>query len=410
MNFLNEIAGEYPNAVSFASGRPADAFFNLKRWLDAIPRYVGLVDGEGSNGLERLLAQYGRTNGLINELVAEQLLRDEGLRCQASHVVITAGCQEALALTLQSLCTMPGDVVLARNPTYIGVTGVADLFGIEIAPIDCPGESGLVDALQVAIGKVRAQGKNPKAFYVIPDFDNPTGTVLSVSVRRSILRLCAEQRIVILEDNAYGMFRYEGDRCPPIAAMDDFGSTIYLGTYSKTLCPSVRVGCAVVPEKLFGDSELSREMLDQLAQRKSFLTVNTSQFNQAMVGGVLLEEDRSLKRIVQPALELYKSNLETLTRCLTAAFAGYSDQFRWNVPEGGFFVSMELPFAFGAEEVLLCARKHHVIPMPMSFFSLDGTQTHRIRIAFSNVAGEQINVGVERLAQFLLERVSTRLR
>lgn len=408
MNFLNEIAGDFPDAISFASGRPADAFFDLERWLAAIPAYqhhVAERSGISFADAGRWLAQYGRTNGVINELIAAQLAADDGVLCEADRVIVTAGCQEAIALCVQVLCGAPGDVIIARNPTYIGITGVADLQGVEIVPLNCAVDAHLPGELRDVVLRLRREGKTARALYLIPEFDNPTGSVIGAAVRRDMLDACAEERIVVLEDNPYGMFRFEGERTPTMYSLDQAGSVIYLGTYSKTLCPTVRIGCAVVPPTLFGDPAASRGLVAALGELKSFLTVNTSQLNQALVGGILLEEGGSLAGQVAPQVDYYRANRDRLIRCLEAELGGLGADIHWNRPEGGFFLTLELPFRFGRDEVLECANEHQVIPMPMSFFSLDGSQQQCIRIAFSNVHPEAIAKGVERLAGYVRRKI-----
>jgi (S)-3,5-dihydroxyphenylglycine transaminase len=351
----------------------------------------------------RRLAQYGRTNGLINDLVAVQLEQDEGVKTRGEHVVVGAGCQEALALCLLSLCREKNDVVIARDLTYIGMTGVADLHGIEIVPLHAS-DDGLADELGRVVERLRREGKRARAFYLIPEFDNPTGTVLPLPVRKDLLKVCADERIVVIEDNPYGMFRYEGERVPTMFALDRAGSVIYLFTYSKTLCPAVRVGGAVVPETLFGDAGAARALVAELGERKSFLTVNTSQLNQALIGGILLSENGTLNRLVSPQRDHYRKNRDFLLSALADEFAGNEDGIRWNQPEGGFFLTMDLPFRFGQEEVLQCARERHVIPMPLSFFSLSGSAQERIRLAFSNVESTDIVEGVSRLGRFVAQQ------
>ncbi|WP_243412342.1 PLP-dependent aminotransferase family protein [Cognatiluteimonas telluris] len=407
MNFLNEVAADYPLAVSFASGRPAEAFFELDTWLEGIPRYFDHLasrDGRSADEVARLVGQYGRTNGLINDLVAMQLLADDGVRCRAENIVITAGCQEALALCVQALCVQPGDVVLTRNPTYIGITGVATLADVDLVALD-EGAGSVAEAIGRAARTLAAQGRRARALYLIPSFDNPTGATLSQTERLAILDVCQRYRIVVLEDNPYGMFRYEGEAAPSMATLDQHGVVVYLGTYSKTLCPAVRIGCAVVPETLFGDAGASRALLDDLGMRKSFVTVNSSQLNQALVGGVLLAEQCSLERLVAPARHHYRIHRDHLLGRLAAEFpngCGVS----WNRPEGGFFLTLELPFAFGQEQVSHCAENYQVIPLPMSFLALDGSQDRRVRMAFSNVSEAQIDAGVSRFADFVRETVA----
>jgi (S)-3,5-dihydroxyphenylglycine transaminase len=404
MNFLSEVALDYPDAISFASGRPAEAFFDVDAWLEAIPRfgrYLAARDGRDPVAVVRSLAQYGRTTGLINALVSAQLAHDEAITCPPERIVVTSGCQEALALCLQALCPHADDVALARNPTYIGLTGAADLAGITLVPLEEHAEGDTADAFRRTVVALRANGKRPRALYLIPEFDNPTGAVLSEREREALLAVSAEFGVVVLEDNPYGMFRFEGGRTPSLFSLDRTGLVIYLGTYSKTLCPAVRVGCAALPETFFGDASASRAFAVELSERKSFLTVNTSQLNQALVGGVLLAEGGSLGRLIEPARDFYRANRDVLLGSLAAAFADECERVSWNRPAGGFFLSVRLPFRFGRSEMLACASADGVIVMPMAFFALDGSQQERVRLSFSNLSPEEIATGVERFAGYV---------
>ncbi|TKC90357.1 PLP-dependent aminotransferase family protein [Trinickia terrae] len=407
MNFLNEAANDYPGAISFASGRPAEEFFSLDSWLSAVPVYqahAAKVSGESLPLAGRRLAQYGRTAGIVNALIAQQLRNDERIECDPQQIVVTAGCQEALALIVPALCRASGDVMLARNPTYIGITGVADFAGIEIRPVERHASESWEQALERTTARLRQEGKTPRGFYLTPEFDNPTGTVLSEAERRSIIAGCTAHRIVVLEDNPYGMFRFEGEPTAPMMTLDDSGCVIYLATYSKTLCPAVRVGAAVVPKQLFGSAAAAGRLRAELSERKSFVTVNTSQVTQALVGGVLLNEDASLARLVEAPRAHYRRNRDTLLSALETAFGERRGEVAWNRPEGGFFLSVTLPFDFGERETIECARDHGVIVMPMTFFSLDATRRREVRLAFSNAGVADIEAGVARLARYVDEK------
>jgi (S)-3,5-dihydroxyphenylglycine transaminase len=179
---------------------------------------------------------------------------------------------------------------------------------------------------------------------------------------------------------------------------------VYLGTYSKTLCPAVRVGCAVVPDRLFGETAAARAFATALAERKSFLTVYTSQINQALVGGVLIAESGSLRKRLAPAVDYYRRNRDLLVQCLQEVFGGFGENCAWNVPEGGFFLTLRLPFRFGQDELIECAGRHGVIPMPMSYFSFDNSNDRLIRLAFSNISGDSIRDGIARFAGFVDQR------
>jgi (S)-3,5-dihydroxyphenylglycine transaminase len=144
--------------------------------------------------------------------------------------------------------------------------------------------------------------------------------------------------------------------------------------------------------------------MHELSERKSFVTVNTSQLNQALVGGVLLQQDCSLAAYVQPALQFYRHNRDVLVAALTRELG--DTEVRWNVPAGGFFMSLQLPFDFHAEEMIACARDHQVLVMPMTFFALDSSRRNSVRMAYSNVSPDQIEAGVQRLSTFIKRRLA----
>lgn len=408
MNFLNEMAGKFPQAVSFASGRPAEAFFDIERWIAEIPRFVRHQAGQtGTSEASALnvMAQYGRTSGIVNAQIARQAGLDEGIACEASQVIVTAGCQEAISLCVTTLCQHPDDVLLVRSPTYIGITGVADLNGIEIAPFSSSTDDPLKSALAATLRDMEQRGKRVRALYLVPTFDNPTGTVIARAEREDIIALCAEKKIVILEDNPYGMYRFEGEPIPSMYELDTHGCVVYLGTYSKTVCPALRIGYAVVPHDLLGEAGAGATFLARLAQAKSFSTVNTSQIAQAVLGGLLLAEEGSLQRLVAPSIDFYRANRDAMVACLSAAFGGMDERISWNTPQGGFFLIVNLPFAFKAREAHICASDYGVLAMPLSFFALNDAHDNCVRLAFSNATPEAIRTGIERFSRFVKDQL-----
>lgn len=409
MNFLNEVAERYPNAISFASGRPAESLFALPEWITWVPEFVAYqAERRGADSARTfsLLAQYGRTNGIINELIARQLKSDHAIDCAAEQILVTAGCQEAMELLVKTLCEGPDDVVLVRDPCYIGITGAAVLNRVGLASFDCDSADGVPAALRAAVAAARLGGKRPRAFYVVPDFDNPTGSVLSRQAREDIVAFCADEGIVVLEDNPYGMFRYDGDDVPAMYALDRRGVVIYLGTYSKSLCPTLRIGFVAVPPTLLGIEGAGRALLDRLSQAKSFGTVNTSQVTQAIAGAVLLREGHSLRRVVAEGVALYRRQRDCMLAQLEHVFAGLQGRVTWNRPEGGFFLCVDLPFAFGQREVTRCAEEYGVLVMPLSFFSFGGRQDCRVRLAFSYASEARIKEGVSRFAACVRDRLA----
>ncbi len=407
MNFLNDMTMNFPQAVSFASGRPTEKFFALSEMMASLETYVSHTSQafriDRSEARNRI-AQYGRTSGVIGEQVARQLGIDEDLACSGDQIFLTSGCQEAIDFTVTSLCGADG-TLLVRSPCYVGATGVAELNGIEVAAFNCDEDARVPGALTDLLDTLQARGKLPRVLYLTPEFDNPTGEVMSIATRLEVIRLCADRGVVILEDNPYGMFRYEGEQSPSMFSLDDRGTVIYLGTYSKTLCPSLRIGFAVLPRKLGGSERATAELMELLGQRKSYSTVNTSQVGQAIVAGVLIEESFSLSRYAEKAREYYRGNRDALLESLSVYFRDLAGQVSWNAPAGGFFLIVNLPFKFGAEEANECAAHFGALVMPLSFFAMDNAQDRRVRLSFSNLTPERIRIGISRFADFVRTRI-----
>jgi (S)-3,5-dihydroxyphenylglycine transaminase len=359
-------------------------------------------------GITQRLLQYGPTGGLINDLIAQQLQVDEGIAATADRVLVTSGCQEAISLCLPALCPTLSDVLLVCNPTYIGATGAARNHRIPIEHIPNTG-SALAAYIEDAAKRLHDRGYNIRALYLIPTFDNPTGYVLDIQQREEILTLCARLRIVILEDNPYGMFRFDGVPVPSMAELDHTGCVIYLSSFSKTLAPSLRVGAATLPLTLFGSRNAREELMRELLERKSLLTLNTSQLNQGIAGGILLQQNMSLRSWVEPARSFYHHNRNTMLNCLDREFNAMNKQIRWNKPEGGFFISMSLPFDFDSDTVTDCALRHGIIVMPMRFFALDESQNRDIRLSFSSVSPQQIQEGISSLAKYVESRLASEM-
>ena len=408
VGFLNEIENHYPSAVFFAAGAPASGFLGrldlpvVQSALQTFMRH-GLGGQRNAGSLAGLL-QYGPTAGLINELVAEHLRVDSGLAGSGDRTLVTAGCQEALALCLPVLCPAPTDTLLVNNPTYIGAIGAARCHGIRVDGLDNTA-GDLAGQIEERAEAERSRGRTVRALYLVPSFDNPSGLVLGREQRDAILATCARLRIVILEDDPYGMFDYDGIAPPPMAGADRDGCVIYLSTFSKTLAPSLRVGAAVLPETLFGSRAAREELMRQLVERKGLLTLNTAQMNQAIVGGMLLERNFSLRDWIAPASESYRANRDALLAQLDSDFAGLADQVSWTRPGGGFFIAMTLPFPMDLDCALHCAKNHDVIVMPMRFFALDDSQNCAIRLAFSSVTPQQARDGARSLADYVRSRI-----
>lgn len=412
MNFLNEVTLEFPDAISFAPGRPAESFFDVPGTLAKLESFVayrGRQTGQSPAAIRAGLGQYGRTNGIINDLIARYLAIDERIDVAADAIMVTSGAQEAMSILLQGLFAPGRDALLVSEPNYIGMTSAARVLGIEIEPIPVDPDGVQLGALRDAIERVRRRGRQPKAFYDIPDFHNPLGTAMALERRHELLRLAAETGILVVEDNPYGMFAYDSARLPTLKSLDRDGSVIYIGTFSKTLFPALRIGYLVADQPIAEGRAGSWTLAAELSKVKSITSVNTSGILQAIVGGLLIEAEFSLQARIADKVAYCKGNrdhmLIALERCFGAG-TPLGGKLTWNRPRGGYFLSLETPLVWTEQAVRTCARDFGVIVCPMDFFSLQPGREHQIRLSFSYVSAEEIDDGIDRLRAFVARGAS----
>ena len=408
MNFLNEVVLHYPQAISFAPGRPAEQFFNVERYLEAIGHYVDhrtATTGLSRDAVVNDLGQYSKTNGIIKDLIARELELDEKIRVPADSIVVTCGCQEAMMVLLGGLFEAGQDVLIAADPTYIGITGLADILGIQVLPVSS-GENGVSPAtLEQAITAVRRRGLRPRAFYDVPDFSNPMGTSMPLEARHQVLELATRHEMLVFEDNPYGMFAYDGAPQPTLKSLDREGVVVYLGTFSKTLCPGLRMGFLVADQTVTAADGSQTLLAVELSKVKSLTTVNTPPLLQALVGGVLLDHGGSLQPLMADKIEFYRRNRDCMLEAL-GRHLGDLPGVRWNRPAGGFFLTVFLPFDFDDACLRRCAADYGVICCPMSHFSLTSGRERQIRLSFSYVTPQTIELGIERLSRFVRDQLA----
>lgn len=406
MNFLNEVAARFPDAVSLAAGRPYDGFYvadDIERYLQVFRDHLAAT-GMSSSAIDRRLLQYGRTNGVIGDLIARMLAVDEGIEVPASAVMVTAGCQEAMIVALRGLCAGPDDVVLAVEPCYVGFTGAARILGIEVVPVPESAEGLDPDAVARVAREVREAGRRPRALYVVPNFANPSGVSMAVDVRRRLLEVAAEAELLILEDDPYGLFGLDDGPRPALKALDRERSVIYLGSFAKSVFPGARVGF-LVADQVVADGSGGRSLLaEELSTVKSMLTVNTSPIAQGVVGGVLVDSEYSLRAANRSKTEFYRRNMRALLAALEQEF-GEDEQLTWNTPGGGFFAVLSVPFVADEALVEVSARDYGVLWTPMEFFYGAGGGENAIRLSCSALEPPRIEEGVRRLGKLVRDRV-----
>jgi (S)-3,5-dihydroxyphenylglycine transaminase len=410
MDLLNEIAERYPDAISFAAGRPYEGFFDVAEVHRHLRRYHAHLLGERGLAPQvaaRRILQYGPARGIVNDLVARHLELDEGIQTVPGAIVVTVGCQEAMVLVLRALRVDTRDVVLAVAPTYVGFTGAARLVEMPVLPVATGNQGVDIDDLVATVRRARRAGARPRACYVMPDFANPSGVSMDRATRAALLDVAAEADILLLEDNPYGLFHGPRPRTPALKALDRSRRVIYLGTFAKTVMPGARVGYVVADQRVRTDDGSPVLLAEQLSRLKSMLTVNTSPVAQAIIAGKLLAYGCSLTTANSRERALYQRNRDHLVRGLETRFAGTVPGVSWNVPDGGYFLVLTVPFEANDVALELSARDFGLLWTPMSHFYGSGGGTHQLRLAYSAVHPDAIDEGLDRLLDFVTARIDS---
>ena len=405
MNFLNEITFRYPKAISFAPGRPYDGFFDTEQIFTHIRRYLDNLAEHGTapEQVRAAMFQYGPTAGRIRELIASSLREDENIDVPAESIVVTVGCQEAMLLTLRALFSGPEDVFLVSSPCYVGITGAASLLDITVVTV-AEHEDGFRCAdLELAIDAERQRGRHPRAFYLVPDHSNPAGTTMPAQTRRELLDLAARRDILIIEDSPYRMVS-PAPHLPTLKSLDRHQRVVHLGSFSKTAFPGARVGFAVADQTVTGPAGRTSLLADELAKIKSMVTVNTPTLSQAVIAGMLLACEGRISALNTQQAAYYAHAMQCTLRQLALCFPDGKRSVlgvRWNEPDGGFFLTMRVPFLADNASLARSAEHFGVIWTPMSYFYPRGGGDDSLRLSVSYLSEEDITNGITRLASFI---------
>ena len=363
-----------PEAASLSFGFPFPEAFPTEE-LATAAREVLDENPEGP-------LQYGGSEDI--EQLVEGIARraeERGIDADEETIMVTAGATHAVDAVCRTFLE-PGDAVFLGVPTFMGTLYVFENYGVEVVGFEIDADGVDVEAIAEALHARREEGRPiPKLLYTIPNFQNPTGATLSLDRRRRLLELAEEFDFVIVEDDAYGELRYDGEDVPPLAALDETGRVVHVGSFSKTIAPGVRTGYAIAHEEILDGMEL----VD---------SGGTNTFVRTVLGRYFAEGH-------------YEANLEELR----AAYGDRRDHMlgcldehlpeacAWSEPDGGFFVWVELPEGLDAEELLSEAAEEGVTYLPGSMFYPDGRGERCLRLSFSYVPYEEMERGVQAIAR-----------
>ena len=361
---------EQPNVISFAGGLPAPELFPLSDIRESYDRVLGAGDPS--------VLQYGTTEGYLplREEISAQM-RAKGIQAEADNIFLTNGSQQGLDL-ITKLFINPGDVVLLQNPSYLGAIQTFRSYQANFDTIPT-NEAGIDDlALELLIKQNR-----PKIIYLAPTYQNPTGTTFTLEERKAVLRIASKYGVPIIEDDPYSELRYDDEEVPSIRSCSTDNEVIYLGTFSKTLAPGLRLGWIVAEKSLIAKLVVAKQGTDlhtsTLLQRATHYYLTN--FN-------AVEHIKTIRQAYKFRRDYMLAELEE----------NFSDQAIWTKPSGGMFIWLTLPERYDTVNLLPHALAGNVAFVPGAHFFTDSGKYSSMRLNFSNPAPQQIKQGIKLLS------------
>lgn len=370
-----------PGMISFAGGLPASDLIDAEVLAET---FASVLRDEPGQAL-----QYGATTGPLDLRAA--IAERRGAAVDPDRLIITTGAQQALDLVAR-ITIDPGDVVFVERPTYATALQTLRLAQAEVRSVPSSDDGMDPAALAEMIGEARAQGRSPKLLYLIPNFSNPAGWLVSVGRRRALLEIAGREGLAIVEDDPYGDLFFDNPPPPSLFALSEAepaieATVIYLGSLSKVVSPGIRVGWAVVPSGWVGPMTIAKQGAD----------LQSSTINQ-LVAARYLASGRLEERL--PVLRAaYSSRAAALGTALRENVPHNVGSFVQ--PQGGMFVWMSLKPELDADLAVQAAIDRGVVFVPGAAFFADTPEKNTLRLTFATATSDQIKEGALRLGAAL---------
>jgi 2-aminoadipate transaminase len=382
---------ERPEVISLAGGLPDTKTF-------APELYAKLMAHVAAEQTSKAL-QYGPTEGLAATVACiVEVMASEQTLVDPDEVLVTTGGQQVIDLVCKALLD-PGDAIVTEAPTYPGAVPTFGAYQADVIQIEMDSDGMPIDELEATLDRLQAQGRKPKFIYTIPNFQNPGGVTMSLPRRRRLVEVAREREILVLEDNPYGLLRYEGEPLPTLYSLDaalagrggasDF--VIYLGTFSKILSPGVRLGWAVAPQPVLEKLNLGKQGAD----------LCSSPVTQLFVAAYFAEHD--WRAYLHTLKALYRTRRDVMLAALEAHFG---PDAMWTRPQGGMFVWATLPHYIDTTDLLARALETEAVAfVPGRAAYVDGRGASSMRLNFAGVSEEDIVEGIKRIGRVVAEQV-----
>ena len=378
---------QQPDIISFGGGLPAPEVFPVKEFQEACNT---VLSDQGAQAL-----QYGTTEGYLplREMIARHNARFS-VKVSPDNIMITSGSQQALDF-IGRLFINRGDYIVVESPTYLGALQAWNAYGAQYVSVPSDEHGMIVDKLEEALRV------GPKFIYILPNFQNPSGSTLSLKRRKKLVELADKYGVPIVEDDPYGQLRFEGEHLSSVVQLDSLmrgsnggtytGNVIYLSTFSKLLAPGIRLAWVIAPP----------EVTRKLVMAKQAADLHTATLNQIVAyevakGGFIDEHVKVIRAT-------YKERRDVMLETMEEVFPS---EARWTHPEGGMFLWGILPQSMDAAEVLKVAIEKKVAFVPGFAFHPNGGGENTMRLNFSYSKPEVIREGITRLGLTLKEMLS----
>jgi DNA-binding transcriptional MocR family regulator len=368
MSALYEFGGGYPDPESFP----------YEGMIDATKR---MMAAEGAAAMT-----YGEAQGYraLRELICHKYERFEGFKAEPDNIIVANGSGQALALAFSAFLD-PGDVMIVEAPTFSGSLNTIRRHGPEILTVPVDEEGIVTSAVRERLEALRAQGRRCKLIYTIVNFQNPAGPSQSLRRRHELIELAHEFETMILEDDAYGELRFEGETLPPLFALDRGGRVVRAGTLSKILGAGVRIGWLCAPREL-------------ITAFQGFLFGGGVNPYMSRVATYFLRDN--LGGHVELLINVYRTKRDAMLRGLDEVLGG--SDYTVSRPQGGFFLWIRLPSGTDTRRLAELAVESRVQYTPGTAFFANGGGEEFIRLAFSYETPEKCYEGARLIGRAIL--------
>jgi 2-aminoadipate transaminase len=373
---------ERDDVISLAGGMPDTSTFPPDS-------YASVMRTVAVESCARAL-QYSPTEGLaLVKRCIVSVMRAEGMEIDPDELLVTTGGQQVIDLVCKTLLD-PGDVVVTEAPTYPGAVPTFCAYQADVVGVTMDRDGMRVDELEETLDQLERSGRRPKFIYTVPNFHNPAGVTLALDRREQLVRIACERELLVLEDNPYGLLRYEGNPLPTLRSLDGGEFVIYASTFSKILSPGVRLGWTSAPSPVLAKMNIGKQSSD----------LCSSSISQHFVGAYF--DSGPWQDYVSSLIEIYRRRRDVMLDALAEHFPREAE---WTHPQGGLFIWATLPAYIDTTDLLARALEEHVAFVPGRAAFVDGRGGSSMRLNFSGADEDEIREGIRRIGEVVREQV-----